>query len=57
MEEDLTWDGKYTTQYSDDVLQNCVLETCILLLTSVTPINSVKNENVKNNFILKNKIK
>ena len=32
------------TQYIDDVLQNCTLETDIILLTNVTPINSIKND-------------
>ena len=44
MEGDLTWGGEPTTQYTDDVLWNCIPETYILLLTSVTPINSIKNK-------------
>ena len=35
MEANLTWGG-------DDVLWNCAPETCIILLTSVTPVNSKK---------------
>ena len=31
-------------QYSDDVSQNCTLETCIILLTNVTPINLIKEK-------------
>ena len=42
MEEDLTWDGEHTIQYTDDVLQNCTSETHIILLTNFTPINSIK---------------
>ena len=38
MEGDVTWDG----EYADDVLQNCAPETYIILLTNVTPINSIK---------------
>ena len=34
-EEDLTWGGEHTKQSTDDVLWNCVPETCITLLTSV----------------------
>ena len=40
MEGDLTLDGEHTIQYTDDVLQNCALEICIIILTNVTPINS-----------------
>ena len=42
IEGDLTWGGEHTIQYTDDVLQNCILETYIILLTYVTPINSIK---------------
>ena len=41
IEVDLTWGGKYTIQYTDDVLQNCTSETFVILLTNVTPINSI----------------
>ena len=30
------------TRYTDDVLQNYTFETYIILLTNVTPINSIK---------------
>ena len=33
-----------TVQCTDDVLWNCASETCIILLNSVTPINSIKRE-------------
>ena len=39
MEDDLTLDGGHTRQYTDHVSQNCTLETDIILLTMVTPIN------------------
>ena len=46
MEGDLTWGGEHTIQCTDDVLWNCIIskitqepKTCIILLTSVTPIN------------------
>ena len=42
MEGDLTWGGEHTVQYTDDVLQNCIPETYIILLTNATRINSVK---------------
>ena len=42
MEGDLTWGGEHTAQCADDVLQNCTPETCIILLTNVTTINSIK---------------
>ena len=47
MEGDLTWGGEHTIQYTDDILQNRTPETFIILLTNVTPINSIflKREN------------
>lgn len=44
MEGDLTYGGKHTMQYTEDVLQNCILETCIILFTKVTPTNSTKKK-------------
>ena len=41
MDGDLTWGGEHTMQYTDDILQNCTPETYIILLTDVTPINSI----------------
>ena len=38
---DLTLGGKYTAQYTNNVLQNFALETYTILLTNVTTINSV----------------
>ena len=43
MERDLTWGGEHTIQCTDKVLQMCIPETYIILLTNVTPIN-MKNE-------------
>ena len=37
MDGDYTLDGEHTVQHTDDVLQNCTLETYIILLTNVTP--------------------
>ena len=42
MEGDFTWGGEHTVQCTDNVLQNCTLETYIILLTSVTPVNTIK---------------
>ena len=42
MEGDLTLGGEHTTQYTDDVLQNCIPETCINLLTNVTQVKFFK---------------
>ena len=38
MEGDLTWGGEHTIQYTDDVLQNCTPETCIILSTDIISI-------------------
>ena len=50
MEKDLNWADEHTIQYTDDILQNCTSKTCIILLTNVTSINSIKI----NKFWLKN---
>ena len=44
MERDVTWGGEHTIQCKGDVLWNCAPETCIIFLTSVTPINSMKRK-------------
>ena len=36
--------SKHTIQYTDDVLQNCTPETYVILLTNVTPVNSIENK-------------
>ena len=36
-----------TIQCTDDVLQNCAPETCAILLTSVTPTNSINRKKIK----------
>ena len=41
---DLTWGGEHTVQCTDGVLWSCAPETCIILLTSVTPINLIKRQ-------------
>lgn len=33
--------AEHTMHYTDDVLENCIPETCIILLTNVGPINSI----------------
>ena len=42
MDGDMTWGGEHTTQCTEGGLQNCAPETCIGLLTSVTPTISIK---------------
>ena len=42
MEGDLRWRGEHRVQCTGDVLWNCAPETRIVLLTSVSPINSIK---------------
>lgn len=39
-EGNLTLGGEHTMQYTDGVLQNCILETYIILLTDVVPNKS-----------------
>ena len=41
MEGDLASGGEHSIQYADDILQNYTLETYIILLANVTPINSI----------------
>ena len=38
---DLSGGGDHTMLFTDDVWQNGMPTTCVILLTSVTPINSV----------------
>ena len=45
MERGLTLGGECEKQYADNILLNCILETCMVLLTNVTPINSIKKSN------------
>lgn len=33
---------QHTTQYTDDILPNCIPETHMILLTNVIPIKSIK---------------
>ena len=44
MEGDLTWGSEHTIQGTDDELWNCAPKACIILLSSVTPINLIKRE-------------
>ena len=41
-EKDFAWGDGCTIQCTDDVLLSCTLETCMVLRTNVTPINSIK---------------
>lgn len=42
--EELTLGGEHTMQYVDDVLQNCTLDTYVILLANVSPINLTKTK-------------
>ena len=44
IEGDLAWDVEHSIQCTNDVLWNCAPETCIISLTSITPINSIKKK-------------
>ena len=44
-ENDLALGGGHTMQYTDHVTQKCTLETYIILLNNVTPINLIQNKN------------
>lgn len=37
----LTLSGEHMMQYVDNILESCILETSMVSLTSVTPINSI----------------
>ena len=41
VDKNLTWGGEHTILCTGNVLENCAPETCITLLTSVTPVNSI----------------
>ena len=47
MDRDLSWGGEHTVLCTDDVWWSCALETYIILLTGVIPINSIKRKNKK----------
>ena len=49
MEGDLPWGGEHTIQYTGDILWNYTPETYVILLTNVTPIQSIK---IKKKIIL-----
>lgn len=44
MHRDLTWGREHTVQRADDVLEKGVPETCIILLTRVTPKSVMKRK-------------
>ena len=47
MDRDLAWGVEHTIQCTDDVLLNYAPETYVILLTSFTPINSIKSKKLK----------
>ena len=50
---DLSGGGDHTMLFTDDVWQNGMPTTCVILLTSVTPINSVlkKGKNISGKLL------
>ena len=52
MEGDLAWGGKHTIQCRDNVLWNCAPETSVILLTSVTSINSIKMQSESEHIVM-----
>lgn len=47
IDEGLTWGGEHTVECTHDMLRNCTPETCIILLTGVTLVNSIKRKRNK----------
>lgn len=47
MDGDLTWYDEHTSQCTGDMLWNCAHEPCIILLTIVAPVNSIKRKKIK----------
>ena len=45
-ERDLTW-SQHRRQCAGDILQNCTLEPCMILLANVAPVNSIKKRKYK----------
>lgn len=43
MERDFVWGDRCTMQCADDVLLSFIPETCMVLQTSLTPINLINN--------------
>ena len=39
--------GAVNTQYTNDIFQNCIPETCRILLTNAVSINSIKKKRKK----------
>lgn len=39
MEGELTWGGEHIVKYIDDVLWNYILDTYMISLTNITPMN------------------
>ena len=51
MERDFTLGSECRMQYAGDVLPSCTLETCMVLLTIVTPINSIRKKKKTQNHL------
>ena len=50
MERDFAVGNGHLTQCADGMLLSCTIETCIILQTNITPINSVKNAGISSPF-------
>ena len=46
-EDGLTLGGEHTMQCTDHVSLKCTLETYVILLTNVTPVNLIKKKYIK----------
>lgn len=44
MNGNLNWNIEHTIQCTNDEFWKCALETCIIMLTSFTPISSIKRK-------------
>ena len=52
MDGALTWGGEHAVHCTGDVLWNCAPETCIISLTVVTSINSIKKKEKEHHVLL-----
>ena len=46
IEKDFAWSNGCMMKCADDVLLSCILETCMVLWTNVTPVNSIFKKEV-----------
>lgn len=43
-EEDYVWAAEHARRHADDVLRNCTLGICIILLTNITPVTLIQKK-------------